>query len=623
MLEAIRNRSSGILIKILLAMLILSFAMWGIADVFSPGGVKSTIATVGDAEVSPDQIRRDFGREVERLSAMLGTRIDTDQARALGVAESVLNRIIDRTLFSLAASDQGIVVSDGLVRQSIRGQSEFQNAGGVFENLRFQQTLQQNGLSEAGYVALTRGDIVRAQFLSMIGASPAAPRRMTEILFAYQNEKRVAEVLAIPYASITVSAEPDDAQLAEFHTANAARFTAPESRKLTYVSLTAGDLAKEIAVSDDEIAAAYAARQDEFVTPESRVLRQIRTSDEEAAKKAHTLLKGGAEFATVAKNIADMDPDQLDLGAMTKAQLPPELAEAAFAMQPGDFSAPLKSVLGWHILGLVDIRPQSQRSLEDTRKEIAKDMAAEKAIESLYRVANGLEDELGGGATLEEAARTLNLPIRTIPDIDRGGNANAARVEDLPKGNFLDVAFDTPEGQDSPLTEAGSDGYFIVRVDSVTLPQLRPLAGIRNDVVKAWQEDQQALNAKKMAEGLIEKIKAGTSMETLAGTLGLTVTRTEPFGRRESVKGLSPGLIATLFTVAVGEVSDATGNGTHVIARLNNVIAANPVVDKKKLDALGQQLTSAMRGDLLGQLAGGLRQRYPVSIDPASLDALF
>mgnify|MGYP002632721944 CR=1 FL=1 len=285
MLEAIRNRSSGILIKILLAMLILSFAMWGIADVFSPGGVKSTIATVGDAEVSPDQIRRDFGREVERLSAMLGTRIDTDQARALGVAESVLNRIIDRTLFSLAASDQGIVVSDGLVRQSIRGQSEFQNAGGVFENLRFQQTLQQNGLSEAGYVALTRGDIVRAQFLSMIGASPAAPRRMTEILFAYQNEKRVAEVLAIPYASITVSAEPDDAQLAEFHTANAARFTAPESRKLTYVSLTAGDLAKEIAVSDDEIAAAYAARQDEFVTPESRVLRQIRTSDEEAAKK--------------------------------------------------------------------------------------------------------------------------------------------------------------------------------------------------------------------------------------------------------------------------------------------------------------------------------------------------
>ncbi len=623
MLEAIRNRSSGIVIKGLLAMLILSFALWGIADVFSPGGVDTTVAKVGDTEVSPDQIRRDFQREVERLSGLLGTRIDSDQARALGLADNVLNRIIDRTLFDLAASDQGIVVSDDLVRRDIRNIKDFRTASGDFDRSRFQQALQLNGLSEAGFVALTRGDIARAQYLSMIGAAPDAPRRLTEILFAYQNEKRVAEILSIPNSSIPVSPPPDDTQLAKFHAANAAKFTAPEFRKLTYISLTADDLAKEIKISDEEIATAYAARLDEFATPESRVLRQIRVKDEETAKKAYDMLKGGANFATVAKEVAGLNPDQLDLGAMTKAQLPPELADAAFTLQPGAFTGPLKSVLGWHILNLVEIKPQTQRSMEDARTEISTELATEKAVDSLYQVANGLEDELGGGATMEEAARTLDLPIRTIPAVDRSGSANSVRVEGLPKGDFLEVAFETPEGQDSPLTEAGSDGYFIVRVDSVTPPELRPLASIRAEVINAWQDGQRSLNGKKMADDLIAKIKSGTTMQTLARDMGFTTVTTAPFSRRGNVNGLPSGLVAALFASDIGEVSEATGNGGHIIARLKSVIAANPVANKKELDAMGRQLTSAMRADLLGQLAGGLRQRYPVSINSASLDALF
>ena len=623
MLEAIRKRSSGIVIKGLLAMLILSFALWGIADVFTPGGVDRTVATVGETEVSPVEVRRDFQREVERLSGMLGTRLDTDQARALGVADGVLNRIIDRTLFGLAAIDQGIVVSDELVRRDIRDINEFKNASGDFDRLRFQQALQMNGLSEQGFIALTRQDMARTQYLSMIGAAPAAPKRMTETLFAYYNEKRVAEVLAIPYSTVAVLPAPDDAQLAEFHTKNAARFTAPEFRKLTYISLTADDLAKEIAISDEEIAAEYASRQDEFTTPEKRVLKQIRTSDEVAAKRAHDMLKGGANFATVAKDVADLSPDQLDLGAMSRSQLPPELAEAAFTLKQGDFSEPLKSVLGWHILSLVDIIASTQQTLEETKEGISSDMATEKAIDSLYQVANGLEDELGGGATLEEAARAHNLPIRTIPTIDRNGNANGARVEGVPAGNFLQVAFDTLEGQDSQLSETGSDGYYIVRVDLVTSPMLRPLASIRNDVIKAWQDEQQALDAKKLADELIAKLKAGNQLETLAEDLGLTVTISEPFTRRSNASGLPPGLVSSLFKSSVGDASEAVANGAHIVARLQNVIEVNTVAEKKKLDELGQQITQAMRSDLLGQLSSGLRQSYPVSVNSASLDALF
>ena len=624
MLEAIRNRSTGIVIKGLLALLILSFAVWGIADVFTPGGTNQTVATVGESEVSPDEIRRDFNRELDRLSGMLGTRLDSEQARAFGIADNVLNRIVDRTLFSLAASDQGIVISDDLVRGSIRAIPEFNDANGNFDRLRFQQALQNNRLTEAGFVALTRGDMMRRQYLSMVGAAPAAPKRMAEILFAYRNEKRIAEVVTIPYSAQPNPADPTDTQLAEFHTANAARFTAPEYRKLTVVSLTADQLAKEISLSDDEIAAAYESRRDEFLTPESRVLKQIRIGDEIAAKKAHDMLKGGADFATVAKDVADMSADQLDLGAMTKAQLLPGLAEAAFGLQPGHFSEPVKSVLGWHILSLVEIKAEQQQSLEETKEGLAKELAAEKAIDSLYQVANMLEDELGGGGTLEEAAKTLNLPIRTIPAIGRSGlSRKDTPVDNLPHGDFLGVAFDTLEGHDSPLTEAGSDGYYIVRVDSVTLPELRSLASIHNDVLAAWQEEQRVMSAKKLADDIIAQVKSGSQLDKLATEHGLTVTLSTSFTRSESVKDLSPSLVNALFSSSIGSLSEGVGNGAHVVARLTDVKAANPVADKEKMDDLRKQLTSSMRSDLIGQLSGGLRQEHPVSINPAALNALF
>ncbi|HER25778.1 MAG TPA: hypothetical protein ENI69_01575, partial [Rhodospirillales bacterium] len=416
---------------------------------------------------------------------------------------------------------------------------------------------------------------------------------------------------------------PGDVQLTEYHSNNADRFTAPEFRKITYISLTADDLAKEIAISDDTIAESYAARMNEYLSPENRVLQQIRVKDEAVAKKAYDRLKGGGDFATVAREVAGLDPDQINLGAMTRSQLLPELADPVFALQPGQFTAPLKSLLGWHIIRLDSITAPVQKSLADIKENLVKELASDKAIDSLYRVANSLEDELGGGATFEEAARALNLPIRTIPMIDRSGTANGVPVADLPKGDFLSVAFETIEGQDSPLTESGGDGYFIIRIDSVTAPELRPLASIRADVLSAWQQDQRAENGKKMAQDIIAKIKSGENMATLAKDLGLKISNTEPFTRRESVGSLSPSLVTALFAASPGDTLEAVGNGGHVVARLKDVKAANPVARKKDLDALGQSLTSAMRADLLGQLSGGLRQTYPVSINAASLDALF
>lgn len=623
MLEAIRKRSAGILVKTLLGLLILSFAMWGIADVFNPSGTDQTLATVGEIEIQPEQVRREYQREIERLSNVFGTRLDSEQARMFGIGQSVVQRIVERSLYDLGARDLGVLVNDDLVRRSIREQSVFKNDQGVFERARFQQLLQSNRLSEGAYVNLTRSDIARAQFLSMVNSQELTPKSLARSLYAYRNEKRIAETVIFKFDAITGIAEPDDAQLAEFHTGNAQNYTAPEYRNLTYINLSAEEIANEMAVSDDSIAQAFEERIGDYSEPEKRILQQIRFKDEASAKAAHARLQTGDDFFKVAKELADMDAAATELGSMKRTELLPGLVEATFALVPDAYTEPLKSVLGWHIMRLKSVQAARSKTLEEIGPELKKQIAAEQAIDSLYSLANDLEDQLGGGSSLEEAARALNLPLKTQFEVSSGGqNSAGTKVEDLPGADFLKIAFSTARGQESALTEAGDDGYFIVRVDDVTEATLRPLSSVRAEVVSAWKAGQRREMAQQKALALIDKLKAGGDLAKLAKQQGLTVSKTEPLGRSGG-QGLPRALIDNLFTARSGQSVMAAATGGHIVARLSETLAANPIADADKVKTLSSELSNSIRGDLMSQLANGLRQRFPVSINAEAINAQF
>lgn len=621
MLEAIRKRSAGIVVKGLLGLLILSFAAWGVADVFTPGGTNRTLASVGGIDIQPDQVQREYTSEIQRLSNVFGTQIDDDQARLMGIGRSVVRRIAERTLYDLGAKDLGLIATDDLVRRSIREMPAFKNAGGQFEAARFQQVIQNNRLTEAGFVELTRGDITRTQYLSMLRTA-LAPKELSEMLYAFRNEKRIAETVTIKYDTITLIPEPDEAALEKFHKENAKLYTAPEYRQLSFISLKASDLAKEMAVSDDAIQRAYDERLGDFSDPEKRNLLQIRFSDEKAATEAYDRLKTGDDFFKVAKELADMDPDQTELGNMKQTELMPGLSEPAFSLEVEGFTPPLKSVLGWHILKLKEIKPPRQLPLSEVKEDLKKGLAAELAIESLYSLANKLEDELGGGATLEEAARAMDLTVRKQGEIDAlGFTPTGAKAEELPGGNFLEVAFSTDIGTESVLTEAGDDGYFIVRVDAATEPQLKPLADVRNDVIAAWKADKTREFARQQAESLVDELTSGGDLTALATAKGLNVTTTQPLGRNGVGSNLTRELVTDLFEIKVGETAFGPGQEGYIVVKLKSIEPANAATANIK--AIGNELSDAMLGDLMSQLANGLSQSYPVSINAEAIDAQF
>lgn len=627
MLEAIRKRSASIVVKGLMGLLILSFAVWGIGDVVSGRIADAPVATIGDLEIRPGQLSSEFRREVSRMQRMLGDTFDTEQARRLGILDAVLGRMVERSLFDLAGNNLGLLIDDDQVIEQIRASQAFRGAVGGFDRNLFYQVLQNSGFSEDQYIELVRQDLARAQLLTSIRAGGVAPSSLVDVLYRYRQQKRIAETIFVADSAMANPGQPDTEAMVKFHKDNAARFTAPEYRTLTAVILRAEDLAKEIAVGEDTLRQAFADRRDEFEEPERRHLWQMVLADEATAVRAKEMLDQGRDFAAVAKEVAGLAEDVIDIGVRTHREILPELADIAFGLAMEAHSDPVESPLGWHVVRVTKIESGTTKTFAEVRAILAKDLAAEQSIDGLFELANRLEDALGSGASIEEAASRSGVDVVRIEAIDATGrDRHEQAVPDLPSGQqFLSTAFATDEGQESVLSEAGNDIYFVLRVDAVTPPALRPLDQVRDRVVTAWQAERRSEAAKTLASSLENSLKGGGDAAAVAAQAKAEFAVGAPIIRNPTGETgrLSPSLIGNLFALKVGGVTSGRVGDGYTVARLTEIQAATPSDDSLGIETLGRQISDAMQGDILNQFSEALRARYPVTTNTGAIENIY
>jgi len=621
MLTSLRKQTGSYVVKGLLFLLILSFAAWGIQDWLSPAISSTSVAKIGEREISVYAFRAQVNREVDRLRTMFGNQFDLEQAQQMGVVDAILNNEINRTLLIAGGGKLGVTISDVLVRNNIHSRDEFKGLTGQFDRNQFERFLQNTGMPEGAFIADTRDDLANVQFIGSLQAGVRAPKAMAEMIYRHRNERRIVEFVDIYDTDAGNIAEPDEAVLAAFHKDNAARYTAPEYRKLTLVRLEAADMASEIAVAEDALKEAYEARLDEFTTLEKRIVQQMILADAETAEQATKQLSEGRDFVTVAKEVADQDETAIDLGEVTESDLLPDLIPHVFGSGETGVTEAVQSPLGWHIFNIIAITPGGTQSLEDVREALQQTIAREKALDSIFDLSNQLEDELGGGATLEEAASRLGLNVVTVDAVDRQGRtpdgSAAAGIPTVPA--FLESAFTTEEGTESPLTESGPEGFFVLRVDGITAPRLKDLSEVRAAVVDDWKEDQRADAAKNHAEALVARLDAGGNFDTLVQEDGLTKNTSPEFKRNDNgtVSGLSRELVTKIFSLGVGKAAAARGSDGHQVAVLKSVVPADPNSDKDAVGIIGEELSRTMRNDIVAQLSNALRSDFDVSVNQA------
>ena len=333
MMQAIRGRAGSIIVKILFGLLILSFGAWGISDyLFRIRGPQETVvAKVGDEKIPVAELQRTLEPAVERMRAQFGGTVDMQLVKQLGILDSVLGQLIDRSLLNQEIDRLGLDVPDEVIRSAIYENPAFRGPDGKFDRRLFAQVLMMNRLTEDQLVARMRQEIPRNDLLQAVTSGIEPPRPLIETLYRHRNEKRVADIVSVPVSTVANVAQPTEAELTEFYTAHPDMFRAPEYRGFTLASLSPADLKPEAEVSEDALRSAFEERKDEFQVPEQRQIEQILAPTEEKAKEAEAALAAGKDFRDVAAQMG-MDPSTIELGLLNRKEIPHELGDVAFEL---------------------------------------------------------------------------------------------------------------------------------------------------------------------------------------------------------------------------------------------------------------------------------------------------
>ena len=625
MLLLMRKRIGSVIIKVFVVLLVLGFGAWGVQDMlgYQVGGGSRGVAEVGGEVLPARELYKEVYSEVNRMRQYLGASFNIEQARKLGLIESVLQRQINAAATRKGAINLGVEISDRLVRSAIVDQPMFRGLAGSFDRERFQQILQSNGLTEEVYVAHLREDLMTKQLVKTVSAGVVAPGRWVDRVHRYQEETRDVETVFVPDSTTDHVSAPSDAELLRYFDDNKQTFTAPEYRALTFVRLDAADLAKETAVADDDVQTNYDERLDEFTTEERRTVRQILLSNEAKANQVILEIQAGKSFLSVAKTIAKQDKTMVELGEVSREDLLPDIADPVFALAKDAVSAPIKSSLGWHVMQVVDVVPGGIKSFEEVRGQVRRDLAFQKAVDAIFDLSNRFEDELGGGASISEAAGRLGLKVERLEAVDQAGkDATGTTVINLPIGNFLGTAFATEEGEDSAMMEAGEDGFYILHVDGIKPPTLRPFDTVKADVTGAWMAEKRREGAQALATVIVSAVADGRKLAEGAAEWRVEVKQMDGLRRLGNRGDINDSLAAKVFKLKQGQAAmERIGEGFRV-AVLKKVHAA-PSGPSGSHKELAEQLIQALQQDLGSQLVVALRNGAGVNINRPAVDALF
>jgi peptidyl-prolyl cis-trans isomerase D len=624
MLRGLRKASSNWLGKAVMAavvgFLVISFAIWGIGDIFRGFG-RSTVAKIGRTEITIEQFRTLYNERMQQYSRQFGRPITPEQARATGLDRAAIGQIFSEILLDERAHALGLALSDAEVAKQITKDPAFQGLNGQFDRSRFEQIIRNAGYTEARFVAEQRRQLLRRELAGTIASGLSVPRTLVEAANRYQNEQRSIEYVLLDRALAGEVAPPAPEVLAKYFEERKSLFRTPEYRKLVIVSLIPSEQARWIEISDADLKRAYEERRARYVTPERRHILQIDFPNAEAASAAAERIAKGASFAEIAKELGKSEKD-IDLGTVPKAAvIDRAAADAAFALKEGEVSAPVQGRFGTVLVQVLKIEPEQVRPLEQVAGELKQELAAARAKSEIFDLYNKIEDARAEGKSLAEAAANLKLEARTI-DVDRSGRDATGTPVKLPDAErVLAGAFATDVGVErDPLRF--EDGYIWYDVTGISPSRERSLDEVKDQVDARWREQEIATRLDTKATEMLDKLKAGGTLAETAAANHLKVETLAGLKRGEPAGPLSAAGIDAVFRTAKDAVgkTQAAQPAEQVVFRVTDIVV--PVLDmsseaaKRDLEALNRGVSE----DILAEYIARLESEIGVTINQSALN---
>ncbi len=627
MIQFLRGKAASFIAKILFGLLILSFAVWGIGDVFRGGGGGNTVAEVAGEPITVIELDQQFRSDVAQLRRLFGPQFTAAQAQQMGQMQRSLATLVSDRLLDTFAARIGYRLTDEAVAGLIRANEVFHDPStGQFSRAVFLQVLQQNGLTEAGYVALVRRDAARRALIEAAAAGATVPEALIHPVLRFRRETRDVEFVTIP-AAAQEAPDPTEADLEAYLEANPDRFLSPEYRILTIVDMPLDDMLASVSVTEEEIAAAYEAEQDAYAQPERRSFDQVIVPDAESAAAVAEAMRAGSTVEAALAELDGVEGSLVPIEATTAADMPlPAMAEAGFALDAGAVADPVQSPFGWHVLALREIIPAHVRPLDEVRQEIEARLKTAAALDQLFDRGNRLENAVADGVPPAEAALEVGFATITTPPVAANGTTadGSPLPEALPEPSILlPLAFSLPEDGESRMTQAGESRYFVVHVDEIVPPAPQPLDAVRDAVAEAWRAERRAEAAAALAETARDRLAAGEPVEVIAEAVGGTPGTAQALLRDGGAQaGLAASLIEPVFALAPGDAVAVETAAGHTVLRLAAIHVPDPAAETEAGTAIADTLRGRIAGDLESQFVEALRSALGVTYYDAAVSRL-
>ncbi len=618
MIEDIRKATRSWLAMIVIGLLVVSFALWGVNDIFLPDP-NPAIITVGNAEVTADGFARELDLAFRQNRNQYGSEYTMAVALDFGLTDQVVDQIVTRIVLANLAADIGVRTSDNELARQIAGNPTFAGATGTFDRNTYREYLYQLRLTDTQFEELMRTDMERTQLLASLGGGANVPRSMADMYYAYAYEQRALEYFVLRPAAIDTPSDPGNDVLQVYFDANAPRYQAPEYRTVTVLHMSPDEIAESVFVPEEDIRTMYEVRRASLSEPERRTIRQLTFSTRAEADAAYAAILAGAPFDFAGGTLIELNE------VTTMEVIDTAVSEAAFSLTAPGLTSVIEGSLAVSIVSVDNITPGTEVAFEEVRDEIRDDLAIRIASEELYALSRTVQDQYAGGLDLENIGGGLNLPVFTIDAVDiNGQSSDGARLESLLSiDGLLDNAFNLGEGGQSQLEETLDGSFYIVRVDSITPDRLFEFAEIRDELLADWRNEELSRLLTDMAEAAAARINRGDDFATVAAELGRQVRTPDAALRRsETSEIFSRSALQRLFSVPLNDAIAADvrlGQGS-IVARATSVTAAEP--NDENITQIQLQLAENFQGEVLQAIIDEARAAANVQINQSALTDL-
>lgn len=632
MLDKLREGAQGKVAKVILGLIILSFALAGVGSYLN-GPARTAPATVNGNDISAPALENAYRNERARMESQMGEAFNQLAANPDYMKQfrrGVLDRLIDQALIDDKARSLGLRVSDEQIKQAIVAMPEFAE-NGKFSNDRYLQLIRRAGMTPEMFRDSLRQDMVRQQLMGAVLGSEFALKGEAEQLDRLYNQTRDLRLIRLAASAYVGGIEVSDAEVEQFYKANSARFMNDETVKVDYLLLDAANLGKNIKVTEQDAQDYYDQHQDLFQRPERRQVAHILIpfgKDEKAAEqKAEAVLakaKAGDDFAALAKadssdTFSAKKGGELDW--FEKGVMDPAFEKAAFALaKAGDLSAVVKSPFGFHIIKLLAVEPAKTKPFVDVMSDTIARLQSEKAKEQFFAEQQKMADSsFENPDSLDLTAEAMGLQVQST-----GYFSQADAPAPLNDPKVLSVAFSEQlrdDNTNSDVIELADGKALVLHIMGHQPKAAKPLAEVKEQVITAIKHDKASEVARGKAQGLLDKLKAGENVQADLTALGLKVdTHT---GVSRFAQEMDQNLVTQAFRMphpidgkpSVELVTEANGDRVVVALDKVNVIKEPSQMVSLLQGQLGQGKAQADYKSLIDELRKAAKIEYFTDVE--------